>query len=158
MTDLITKEARDKATEKLSLLGSGHTDYPNNPADAELEVIPNLVQSELGQDQDYLVSLDCHEFTCVCPKTGQPDFAELEIQYVPDKLLVESKALKIYLFSYRNHGIFHEFVINKIAKDLFDAMQPKYIRVVGNFSPRGGIAIIPKVELGDKTLGRELLD
>lgn len=152
MTDLISKDSKEQATKDLSLLGASQVDYPTSPEEAELEVIPNL-----SPNNDYLVTLDCHEFTCVCPKTGQPDFAEIVIDYVPGELLVESKALKLYLFSYRTHGIFHEFVINKIAQDLNKAMKPKYIKVVGNFSPRGGIAIIPKVELGDIDLGRSIM-
>ncbi len=128
--------------EELSLLGAQQTEYPQSPEAAKLEVIPNQ-----WQGNDYTVNLDCHEFTCLCPKTGQPDFAQIHIEYIPGELLVESKALKLYLFSYRNTGIFHEFVINKIAKDLFDAMQPKYLKVSGDFMPRGGIAIKPVVEL-----------
>ncbi len=153
MTDLKTS-----ATENLTLLGQSKTDYPKSPDEAKLEVIPNLAASEFQNNGDYLVTLDCEEFTCVCPKTAQPDFAEIEIQYIPGDWLVESKALKLYLFAYRNHGIFHEFVINKIANDLFEAMKPKYLRVVGDFAPRGGIAIIPKVEMGDLDLGRSLVN
>ena len=96
--------------ENLSLLGNTETKYPESPEEAKLESIPNL-----WTNNDYVVNLDCHEFTCLCPKTSQPDFASLEISYIPDQLLVESKALKLYLFSYRNQGIFHEFVTNKIA-------------------------------------------
>lgn len=130
--------------ENLSLLGASQIDYPQSPEEAVLEVIPNK-----WTQNDYTVNLDCHEFTCLCPKTGQPDFAKIFISYIPADLLVESKALKLYLFSYRNTGIFHEFVINKIANDLFDAMKPKYLKVEGDFMPRGGIAIKPVVELGD---------
>lgn len=146
MTEALT------GAENLKSLGESLTKYPTSPDEAELEAIPNL-----NQDNDYVVNLDCHEFTCVCPKTHQPDFAELEITYIPGEHLVESKSLKLYLFSYRNHGIFHEFVVNKIAKDLVKAIKPKYIRVQGNFSPRGGIAIVPVVELGDLELGRKLV-
>jgi 7-cyano-7-deazaguanine reductase len=136
--------------DNLSLLGNSKIDYPTNPDEAVLEAIPNL-----SPENDYVVNLDCQEFTCACPKTGQPDFAQIDITYIPGKHLVESKALKLYLFSYRNHGIFHEFVTNKIAKDLVKAIKPKYIKVVGNFSPRGGIAIKPIVELGDLELGKK---
>ncbi len=133
--------------DNLTLLGAGATVYPTNPEDARLEAIPNQ-----WQDNDYIVNLDCLEFTCLCPKTGQPDFAQIFISYVPGESLIESKALKLYLFSYRNHGIFHEFVINKIARDLNNAIQAKYIKVVGKFMPRGGISINPVVQLGDKKL------
>ena len=133
--------------ENLSLLGSNSTKYPNSPEEAKLEVIPNK-----WTNNDYLVNLDCHEFTCLCPKTQQPDFAKIYIKYIPKEFLVESKSLKLYLFSFRNTGIFHEFVINKIAKDLFEIMQPKFLQVTGDFLARGGISIRPVVELGDKDL------
>ncbi len=133
--------------DNLTLLGAGQTVYPTSPEDARLEAIPNQ-----WQDNDYIVNLDCLEFTCLCPKTGQPDFAQIFISYIPGESLIESKALKLYLFSYRNHGIFHEFVINKIARDLNNAIQAKYIKVVGKFMPRGGISINPVVQLGDLKL------
>ncbi|MDD9898475.1 MAG: preQ(1) synthase [Candidatus Melainabacteria bacterium] len=138
-------------TENLTLLGSANTTYPTSPDQASLEAIENQ-----WSDQDYIIDLDCHEFTCLCPKTGQPDFAKIYISYVPGESLVESKALKLYLFSYRNEGIFHEFVINKIARDLNNAINAKYIKVVGDFMPRGGIAIKPVVQLGDLDLYRSL--
>lgn len=141
---------QELGVENLSLLGSAQTKYPQSPEEAELEAIPNLWQAN-----DYLVNLDCHEFTCLCPKTGQPDFAKIYIRYLPADSLVESKSLKLYLFSFRNTGIFHEFVINKIAQDLFETIKPKYLEVVGDFMPRGGIAIRPVVQLGDKNLAQE---
>ena len=135
--------------ENLSLLGNTETKYPESPEEAKLESIPNLCTNN-----DYVVNLDCHEFTCLCPKTSQPDFASLEISYIPDQLLVESKALKLYLFSYRNQGIFHEFVTNKIANDLQEILKAKVLIVKGDFMPRGGIAIKPTVVLGDKELAK----
>lgn len=98
-------------------------------------------------EQDYEVELECPEFTSLCPKTGQPDFANILIKYSPDKKLVESKSLKLYLFSFRNHGSFHENCVNQIARDLFDLMKPKWIEVRGDFFPRGGISINPVVRL-----------
>ena len=142
---------QNQGTENLSLLGSSKMDYPKHPDEAKLEAIPNQ-----WEGNDYIVNLDCQEFTCVCPKTSQPDFAEIQISYIPDELLIESKALKLYLFSFRNHGIFHEFVINKIANDLDSAIKPKFIRVVGKFMPRGGIAINPDVKIGDLGLYKKL--
>ena len=94
-------------------------------------------------DRDYLVTLRCPEFTTLCPITGQPDFAEMVINYIPHERMVESKSLKLYLFSFRNHGDFHEDVTNVILNDLVALMQPKYIEVKGLFVPRGGIAIHP---------------
>jgi 7-cyano-7-deazaguanine reductase len=142
---------QEESTKDLSLLGSAETVYPNSPEDAQLEAIPNM-----WQKNDYSINMDCHEFTCLCPKTGQPDFAKIYISYLPAESLVESKSLKLYLFSFRNQGIFHEFVINKIAEDLFNTIKPKYLKVLGDFMPRGGIAIRPIVELGDKTLSGRL--
>ena len=91
------------------------------------------------KDNDYWVQFNCPEFTSLCPITGQPDFAEIKIMYIPGERMVESKSLKLYLFSFRNHGDFHEDCVNIIMKDLVKLMQPKYIEVIGLFTPRGGI-------------------
>lgn len=102
-------------------------------------------------DNLYVVNLFCDEFTSICPVTGQPDWGSFIIRYVPSKLCVESKSLKLYLFSFRNHGEFHEDVTNRIAKDLFALMKPVYLQIYGDFHSRGGIAIHPFVELWGKT-------
>ena len=94
-------------------------------------------------DNDYWVRFNCPEFTSLCPITSQPDFAVIYINYIPDKRMVESKSLKLYLFSFRNHGAFHEDCVNIIMKDLIALMEPKYIEVWGEFTPRGGISIYP---------------
>ena len=94
-------------------------------------------------NNDYWVRLNCPEFTSLCPITSQPDFATIYINYIPDKRMVESKSLKLYLFSFRNHGAFHEDCVNIIMKDLVALMEPKYIEVWGEFNPRGGISIYP---------------
>lgn len=133
----------------LQQLGSGHTKYPQTPEEAQLETFDNR-----WPDAPYVVELECPEFTSLCPKTGQPDFAQFKILYVPDKKLVESKALKLYLFSFRNHGEFHESVTNRIAWDLYNAMHPHVIMVRGDFFPRGGISINPTVVLPEKPLLR----
>ena len=90
-------------------------------------------------ERDYEINMECPEFTCVCPKTGQPDFATIRITFVPDQLCVELKSLKLYLWSYRDEGAFHEAVINKILDDLVAAIQPRQMTVVGDFNVRGGI-------------------
>jgi 7-cyano-7-deazaguanine reductase len=90
-------------------------------------------------ERDYEISMECPEFTCVCPRTGQPDFAMIRIRYVPDQLCVELKSLKLYLWSFRNEGAFHEAVINKILDDLVQACRPRTMTVVGDFNVRGGI-------------------
>jgi 7-cyano-7-deazaguanine reductase len=94
-------------------------------------------------DSEAWTSLLCMEFTSLCPKTGQPDFARVYINYIADKKMVESKSLKLYLFSFRNHGDFHEDCMQKICDDLVKLMKPKFIEVIGEFTPRGGIAIYP---------------
>ena len=122
----------------LSSLGSGNTEYQKAYNPGVLETFNNL-----HSDNDYVVSLICSEFTSVCPKTGQPDFATIYINYIPNIKMVESKSLKLYLGSFRNHGDFHEDCVNIIMKDLVDLMEPKYLEVKGAFTPRGGIAIWP---------------
>jgi 7-cyano-7-deazaguanine reductase len=107
----------------------------------KLETFPNH-----HPGRNYTVTLRTEEFTCVCPKTGQPDFAKLTIQYIPDRKILESKSLKLYLWSYREKGVFHEHVVNAILDDLTEALTPKWCKVVGEFSVRGGIAITVEAE------------
>lgn len=107
---------------------------PTEPSKG-LETFPNP-----KPERDYEVSFDCPEFTCLCPLTGQPDFATFRIRYVPDKLCVELKSLKLYLWSFRNEGHFHEAVTNRIADDLLAALAPRSLFVEGEFNVRGGIA------------------
>lgn len=128
--------------EGLSLLG-GKTEYKDNYAPEVLESFENK-----HQDNDYWVTFNCPEFTSLCPITGQPDFATIHINYIPDVRMVESKALKLYLFSFRNHGAFHEDCMNIIMKDLVKLMDPRYIEVIGIFTPRGGISIYPYANYG----------
>jgi 7-cyano-7-deazaguanine reductase len=128
--------------EGLQLLGQD-TQYLTNYAPEVLETFENK-----HPDNDYWVQFNCPEFTSLCPITGQPDFAEIKILYIPDKRMVESKSLKLYLFSFRNHGDFHEDCVNIIMKDLIHLMDPKYIEVIGLFLPRGGISIYPYANYG----------
>ena len=129
----------------VSLLGNQHTQYPTDYAPQLLEVFVNK-----HPEDDYLVTLDCPEFTSLCPKTGQPDFGHIIIRYIPDMKMVESKSLKLYLFSFRNHGDFHEDCVNIIMKDLVQLMAPRYLEVEGIFNPRGGIRIIPFANYADE--------
>jgi len=99
-------------------------------------------------DRDYWVKFNCPEFTSLCPITGQPDFATIYISYIPDKKMLESKSLKLYLFSFRNHGSFHEDCVNMIMDDLVELLEPRYIEVLGKFLPRGGISIDPWCNFG----------
>ena len=124
-----------KLEDQLSLLGR-KTEYKQGYAPEVLEAFDNK-----HPENDYWVRFNCPEFTSLCPITGQPDFAEIRISYLPDVKMVESKSLKLYLFSFRNHGAFHEDCVNIIMKDLIRLMDPKYIEVTVNFTPRGGIYI-----------------
>ena len=101
-------------------------------------------------ERDYLVQFDCPEFTCLCPLTGQPDFARIRIEYVPDALCVELKSLKLYLWSYRDEGAFHEAVTNRILDDLAAATRPRRMKVIGEFAIRGGITTVVTAEYSKK--------
>ena len=132
----------DRKDEGLSALGQ-KTRYSMNYAPEVLEAFTNN-----HPDNDYWVQFNCPEFTSLCPITGQPDFAEIKIMYIPGERMVESKSLKLYLFSFRNHGDFHEDCVNIIMKDLIKLMDPKYIEVVGLCTPRGGISLYPYANYG----------
>ena len=131
--------------EGVTLLGEKKTVYLTDYSPEVLETFVNK-----HQEEDYLVTLNCPEFTSLCPKTGQPDFAKIVINYIPNERMVESKSLKLYLFSFRNHGDFHEDCINIIMKDLVKLMSPRYLEVVGIFTPRGGISIYPFANYADE--------
>ena len=128
--------------DQLTLLGH-NTEYKQDYAPEVLETFTNK-----HTDNDYWVRFNCPEFTALCPITHQPDFAEIRIDYIPDVKMVESKSLKLYLFSFRNHGAFHEDCVNIIMKDLIKLTDPKYIEVTGLFMPRGGISIHPYANYG----------
>ena len=129
--------------ENLTLLG-------NQQNNCETDYNPGLLETFVNKhpENDYFVKFNCPEFTSLCPITGQPDFANIIISYVPGERMVESKSLKLYLFSFRNHGDFHEDCVNVIMKDLITLMEPKYIEVWGKFTPRGGICIDPYCNYG----------
>ena len=131
--------------EGVTLLGEKKTVYLTDYSPEVLETFVNK-----HQEEDYLVTLNCPEFTSLWPKTGQPDFAKIVINYIPNERMVESKSLKLYLFSFRNHGDFHEDCINIIMKDLVKLMSPRYLEVVGIFTPRGGISIYPFANYADE--------
>ncbi|MCH5240362.1 MAG: NADPH-dependent 7-cyano-7-deazaguanine reductase QueF [Muribaculaceae bacterium] len=135
----------EKELEGITLLGNQGTNYPS-------DYDPSLLETFINKhpENEYVVTLDCPEFTTLCPKTGQPDFGHIVISYIPREKMVESKSLKLYLFSFRNHGDFHEDVVNIIMKDLKNLMNPRYIEVKGYFMPRGGISIHPFSNFGDE--------
>lgn len=132
----------NRENEGLQSLGK-KTEYRMDYAPEVLETFSNK-----HLENDYWVKFNCPEFTSLCPITGQPDFAEIVIRYIPAEKMVESKSLKLYLFSFRNHGDFHEDCVNIIMKDLKKLMEPKYIEVIGLFTPRGGISIHPFANYG----------
>lgn len=134
---------KEKEIEGITLLGNNQTNYVFEYSPDILEVFENK-----HPNRDYFVKFNCPEFTSLCPITGQPDFATIYISYIPDKKMVESKSLKLYLFSFRNHGGFHEDVVNLIMNDLIKVMDPRYIEVWGKFTPRGGISIDPYCNYG----------
>ena len=129
--------------ENLTKLGSKTTEY-------KMEYYPSLLESFSNKhpEREYFVKFNCPEFTSLCPLTGQPDFANIVISYVPDSRLVESKSLKLYLFSFRNHGDFHEDVVNTILQDLVTLLDPRYVEVWGKFLPRGGLSLDPYCNYG----------
>lgn len=122
--------------DNLTQLGKP-TRFPQSPEEAKLESFPNT-----HPGRDYLIEFTCPEFTAFCPITGQPDFAEIRIAYTPDALCVELKSLKLYLGSFRNVGIFHENITNRILDDLVALLSPRYMQVVGDFTVRGGIKTV----------------
>ncbi|KIP59338.1 preQ(1) synthase [Prevotella pectinovora] len=134
--------SENRQDEGLHALGK-KTEYRQDYAPEVLETFENKHQTN-----DYWVQFNCPEFTTLCPITGQPDFGEIIIKYIPDVRMVESKSLKLYLFSFRNHGDFHEDCVNIIMKDLVKLMNPRYIEVTGIFKPRGGISIFPFANYG----------
>lgn len=110
-----------------------------------LETFPNR-----HPERRYLVRLESGEFTCICPATGQPDFATITVEYLPDQKILESKSFKLYLWSYRDEGVFHEHVTNSILDDLVEALEPHWCRVQGAFNVRGGIGITVEAEHGQR--------
>jgi 7-cyano-7-deazaguanine reductase len=135
------KQIMNDEYSDLTLLKRSATVFPAGPENAKLETFPNRYDV-----RDYLVEFDCPEFTSMCPITGQPDFAKIKISYVPDKRCIESKSLKLYLFSFRNTGMFHEEITNRILDDVVVACKPKWALVRGTMNPRGGITIDVRAE------------
>lgn len=129
--------------EGLTLLSASERRYPRSPGEARLECFSNLYS-----DRDYVIEFDCPEYTSLCPVTGQPDFGHLILRYIPDKLCIESKSLKLYLYSFRNANIFHEEAVNSLLNAVVAVCSPRRAEVIGRFRPRGGIAINVKANYG----------
>jgi 7-cyano-7-deazaguanine reductase len=125
----------------LTLLKKGETRYPTSPEEANLETFENA-----SKQRNYWITFQTSEFTSLCPITGQPDFATITIEYIPDELCVESKSLKLYLFSFRQIGTFYEEIVNRIYSDLFELLQPRRLVVNGDFTARGGITSSVKID------------
>ena len=129
--------------DKLTLLSASERRYPKSPDEAHLEVFDNVYA-----DRDYEIEFDCPEFTSLCPVTNQPDFGHIVLRYIPDKLCIESKSLKLYLYSFRNANIFHEESVNSLLDAVVKTCAPRKAEVIGRFRPRGGIAINVKATYG----------
>jgi 7-cyano-7-deazaguanine reductase len=141
--------AKAKRADRLTLLGRSEARIPASPAEAHLETFPNP-----APERNYRIYFETDDFTSVCPVTGQPDFARIDIDYVPDHLCIESKSLKFYLASYRNERSFNEAVTNRILDDFVKACAPREVIVVAQFSARGGIALTVRAEYPDRKSGR----
>ena len=139
--------ARRKRGKGFRLLGHSDVKLPSSPAEARLETFPNP-----APQRNYLIHFETDDFTSVCPVTGQPDFARIDVDYVPDRLCVESKSLKFYLASYRNERAFNEAVANHILDDFVKACSPREVIVTAQFSARGGIALTVRAEYPDKRI------
>jgi 7-cyano-7-deazaguanine reductase len=139
--DVAVAVAKTKRSGQLTLLGRSEAGIPASPAEARLETFPNPAPR-----RNYHVNFETDDFTSVCPVTGQPDFARIDIDYVPDRLCVESKSLKFYLASYRNERAFNEAVTNRILDDFVKACAPREAIVTAQFSARGGIALTVRAE------------
>jgi 7-cyano-7-deazaguanine reductase len=131
-------------TEGLRLLKNGEKNYPKKPDASILETFKNS-----NPQRDYWITFETSEFTSLCPITGQPDFATIKIEYIPNKLCVESKSLKLFLFSFRNEGSFYEDVTNRIFTDLTKVCKPRRLIVTGDFTARGGIRSSVRVDSAD---------
>ena len=130
----------------LTLLSASERNYPNSPDAARLEAFENVYA-----DRDYVIEFDCPEYTSLCPVTGQPDFGHIIVRYVPDKKCIESKSLKLYLYSFRNTNTFHEESVNTILDAVVKTCSPRRAEVIGRFRPRGGSAITVIATSGDKS-------
>lgn len=144
MEDIPMPEFTNQRFAELTQLKGSRTVYAETPDSAVLESFENLYR-----DRDYIIEFDCPEFTSLCPVTGQPDFGHIKVRYVPDKRCVESKSLKLYMFSFRNFNTFHEEVVNRILDKVVAAVSPRKAEVIGNFYPRGGIALNIKATYGE---------
>ncbi len=133
---------------ELTLLKASENNYPTRPDEAKLEAFKNVYA-----DRDYIITFDCPEYTSLCPVTGQPDFGHIVLRYIPNELCVESKSLKLYLFSFRNTNTFHEEAVNTILDAVVKLLAPRAAEVVGEFNPRGGIAIKVKATYGERING-----
>ena len=132
-------------TDGLTLLKKGEMNYPQKPDASILETFENS-----NPQRDYWINFETDEFTSLCPITGQPDFARITIEYIPNELCVESKSLKLFLFSFRNEGSFYEDVTNRIYTDLFEMLAPRQLVVIGEFTARGGIRSAVRVDSADQ--------
>ena len=142
-TEKKTEIQKKRRLEGLTLLNRNHKEYPSSPENAKLEFFENAYP-----ERNYVIEFDCPEFTSLCPVTGQPDFGHIKVRYIADKRCVESKSLKLYLYSFRNANIFHEEAVNSLLDAIVRTCAPRRAEVIGRFRPRGGIAINVKATYG----------
>ncbi len=141
-------EKKPERFAQLTLLKASEQHYPTSPEEARLETFRNLYA-----DRDYVIEFDCPEYTSLCPVTGQPDFGHLTVRYIPDQLCIESKSLKLFLYSFRNSNTFHEESVNTVLDAVVQCCRPRRAMVIGRFRPRGGIAINVKAVYGGEIDG-----
>jgi 7-cyano-7-deazaguanine reductase len=137
----------EKKLSGLTLLKKGETRYPTSPDEARLETFENA-----NRQRNYWIQFKTSEFTSLCPITGQPDFATITIDYIPETLCVESKSLKLYLFAFRQVGTFYEEIVNRIYSDLFEQLKPRRLVVNGDFTARGGITSSVKIDSAEASI------
>jgi 7-cyano-7-deazaguanine reductase len=144
--------AKKAKSARLTLLGRSEVRIPASPAEAALETFPNPAR------RNYRIHFETSDFTSLCPVTGQADFAKIEIDYIPDKLCVESKSLKFYLASFRNERGFNEAITNRILDDFIRACQPRVAHITASFCARGGIALTVRVSFPDRSVGQDSVE
>jgi 7-cyano-7-deazaguanine reductase len=144
--------AKKAKSARLTLLGRSEARIPASPTERTLETFPNPAR------RDYRIHFETSDFTSLCPITGQADFAKIEIDYVPDKLCVESKSLKFYLASFRNERAFNEAITNRILDDFIRACAPREANIAASFSARGGIALMVRASFPNRSVGRDSVE
>jgi len=149
---MVSLTMSQKKTDRLTILGAPIKGFPASPDEAKLETFDNSYSK-----RNYWITLECEEFTSLCPKTGQPDFGKITIKYIPNKKCIETKSLKLYFFSFRNAGIFVEDTVNKILDKIVKTAKPRETIVKGNFNARGGITISVEASYKERRINKDII-